>query len=125
MQYEEVKKDGGLAEVPPLPEDKYQLDNTPTIKVIKQKKKFFDVIKNMSTGIRKSIEEHYHQQEEHQRTRKMRKKRTTRNYDVNISTSATLRFLNTPSAIVNLHILCFGLLDSVTVTYCLFKNDNR
>lgn len=55
MQYEEVKKDGGLAEVPPLPEDKYQLDNTPTIKVIKQKKKIFDVIKNMSTGIRKSI----------------------------------------------------------------------
>ena len=55
MQYEEVKKDGGLAEVPPLPEDKYQLDNTPTIKVIKQKKNFFDVIKNMSTGIRKSI----------------------------------------------------------------------
>lgn len=55
MQYEEVKKDGGLAEVPPLPEDKYQLDNTPTIKVIKQKKKFFDVIKDMSTGIRKSI----------------------------------------------------------------------
>lgn len=55
MQYEEVKKDGGLAEVPPLPEDKYQLHNTPTIKVIKQKKNFFDVIKNMSTGIRKSI----------------------------------------------------------------------
>lgn len=36
-QYEEVEKDGGLAEVPPLPEDKYQLNNTPTSKSYKKK----------------------------------------------------------------------------------------